>query len=91
MKRTCIVTQVEYDTKNPRSCISPQVCDALVDEIKINHALRKEVSAALSGDAEFMTDIAQAMLSLNATSVGLSTPGTLGEFFLYSRDEKTTT
>lgn len=90
MKRTCMLTQVEFDSANPESRISPQVTDALVLEMKTNHAIRKEVSAALSGDAEFMAAMAESMLSLKASAVGLNTPGTIGEFFLYARDEETT-
>ncbi len=83
MRTHCILTGVEFDTKNPREeQVCPAVADAIINVIARDDQLRRRVSADILGDAEIMQEIAKAVLSVDATSVGLSAPGTIGEFFL---------
>lgn len=87
MKRQCILTGVHFDTKNREENISPVARDAIVNLIKRDEMLRKEVSAALLADVGCLTEIAKAMLSVDACDVGLKHPGSVGEFFLELREQ----
>lgn len=86
MKRECILSGVQFDTQDPHAQVSPAVAEAIVQLIKRDKSLRKEVSAEILGDTESIREIAKHVLSVRASEVGLGTPGTLGEFFRELRD-----
>ncbi len=88
MKAYCMLTSVEFDTKDPkREQVCPAVADAIMNVITRDESLRRRVSADILGDAEIMQEIAKTLLSVAATAVGLGHPGTVGEFFLNIRDD----
>jgi hypothetical protein len=87
MKRLCILTGTEFETTNREDLVCPTVADAIVDIVTRDKSLRRRVSADILGDAEIMTEVAKAVLSVDATEVGLSAPGTISEFFLGVRTE----
>jgi len=87
MRRTCALTGVEFETTNRDDNVSPMARELIIKAITSDKSLLKEVSAAILGDTEIMMEIAKAVLSVDATEVGLSHPGNVGEFFLNVRDD----
>ena len=85
MKRRCVITQTEFETRNRDDQVCPPIADAIVEVIARDSSLRRRVSADILGDSEIMSEIAKAVLAVNATEIGLSSPGTIGEFFLELR------
>jgi len=87
MKRECILTGITFDTRDRDQLICPVARKAIVDLIKEDKQLRKEVSANLLGDTEVVIEIAKAVMTVDAVDVGLSHPGSISEFFLAFGEE----
>lgn len=90
MKRLCMLTGIEFDTRNPEDNISPVVKEQITKLFLNDDKIRKEIIATLVQDSEVMTEVAKSVLSCMATDVGLNYPGTVGEFFLRFRDRAAT-
>jgi len=88
MKRQCILTGVQFDTKDMDTHICPEIADRIVNIVAVDKGLQRRVSAEILGDAEAMKEIAKQVLNVRASDVGLSYPGTISEFFLKLRDKR---
>lgn len=81
MKRTCILTQEQFDTNDSEQAISPHTMEHIVRELGRNSHFRTEVMTAMVQDQECKNAFAKAIMNCTAESIGLPAPGTIAEFF----------
>jgi hypothetical protein len=81
MKKECIISGVLFDTKDPQQQVSPVIAEAILNIIKRDESLQRRVSAEILGNADSMKEMARHVMAVRASDIGLSYPGTLGEFF----------
>ena len=84
--KTCLITNQEFRTEDPDDNISPFAKDSLRHMIKTDKSLKKEVLTEIVHDDDLLDLLVSAMFSRPATTVGLSTVGSISEFFRKQRD-----
>jgi len=87
-KKMCILSGVEFETKDRDQNISPLIIQMIVREMIKDKDLKREVVSAAFQDADCLKLMAQAVMSQKASDCGLSAPGTLAEFFCEMRKKR---
>ena len=88
MRHQCILTGITFDAKNRDEHICPDAAERIVNLVMSDKSLQRRVSAEILGNAETMRELAQAIMNVRASEIGLSYPGTISEFFLELRDNQ---
>jgi len=93
MKKGCVFTGELFSDNEEGNVLGPIAKEAIRKEIiqllTNEPDLRKEVITAIVTDASVRQMIAQSVLCVRCTDVGLNAPGTIAEFFCGTRDGAT--
>ena len=88
MKKRDVFTGEQFKTDDPNEVMAPATKRYIRDLFINDKKIQREVISAIVHDDEVRLAITKSILACSAEEVGLSSPGTVAEFFLRLRDKQ---